>query len=112
MLRLSSFFALAGVILVLCNLPPDPDNPSNSAVFLSLKSSTGLENRDIIVDSVGREIEVSVIYFLPGYIKSTSLKIVSTEGVTEFDTILVSVSNGSMDTLRVNKVLQYPGRKK
>jgi uncharacterized protein (TIGR02145 family)/uncharacterized repeat protein (TIGR02543 family) len=112
MLRLSSFFALAGVILVLCNLPPDPDNPSNSAVFLSLKSSTGLENRDIIVDSVGREIEVSVIYFLPGYIKSTSLKIVSTEGVTEFDTILVSVSNGSMDTLRVNKVLQYPGEKK
>ncbi|MBN1601037.1 MAG: InlB B-repeat-containing protein [Chitinispirillaceae bacterium] len=112
MLRLASYFALVGAIFLLCNLPPDPDNPSNSAVFLSLKSSNGLTNRDIIVDSIGREVEISVIYFLPSYIKSTSLQIVSSEGVTEFDTTLVSVSNGSMDTLRVNKVMQFPGEKK
>jgi fibronectin type 3 domain-containing protein len=99
--------------LVYCiDLPDDPDNPSNSDVEISLESSGGLISEQLIIDTVGEEIKISVIQRLPSYIKNTNLQIQTLEGTMEWDTTLFTGSKEYCDTIEIVKRIMIAGDKK
>ena len=71
--------------------PPNPYDPSNTKIYLTLESSTGVISADTLTDSVGNTIKVGITANLPSYVDSIGLKFYSSEGDIEIDTILTNL---------------------
>ncbi|MBN1601945.1 MAG: InlB B-repeat-containing protein [Chitinispirillaceae bacterium] len=104
-------FLLISVALQCINLP-DPDNPSNSAIDLELGASNGFCNKQLIIDTVGENVTISILRFFPAYIKTTTLRIVTLDGVTEWDSTLLIFTTKTEDTINVIKKVITAGDKK
>jgi alpha-tubulin suppressor-like RCC1 family protein len=71
--------------------PPNPYDPSNTKIYLTLESSSGQVSIDTITDSIGNTIKVGITANLPSYVDSIGLKFYSAEGNVEIDTILTNL---------------------
>ena len=70
------------------NAPPNPYDPSNTKLYLTLESSSGVISADTLTDSVGNTIKIGITSNLPADVDSIGLIFYSSEGNIEIDTII------------------------
>ena len=101
------------LLLLSCyDLPTNPDNATNSNVWLSLKSTTGLISEQQVSDTVGNDIEIIVALRYPQYIKKIIVQVLASNDSIEDDTTLVPMSKKYQDTIRFTNTFSVPGGKK
>jgi alpha-tubulin suppressor-like RCC1 family protein len=71
--------------------PPNPYDPSNTKIYLTLQSSSGQVSADTIMDSTGNMVKVGITANFPSYVDSIGLIFYSSEGNVEIDTILTNL---------------------
>ena len=94
------------------DLPTNPDNATNSAVSLSLKSTVGLISEQQVSDTAGNTVEIVIALRYPEYIKSTKVQVLASNDSIEYDTSLISMSKKYQDTIRLVKTFSVPGIKR
>ena len=99
------------IIPFYCTLPEDPHSPPNAKMSIILKGSDGTQSTTFIIDSTGKTIEIGMASFLPEFIDSFNLKIVSPGNPDTLDTIFFSTNNNTTDTLWISYVFSTPGTK-
>ena len=98
------FIAVAVLLLVLlssifnCDLPSDPDDPSNTSVNIVLRTATWRQDSESIVDTVGNAVLVGAALHLPENIDSIGMTI-SGDGTSLFDTVFSDFSPERNDTV-------------
>jgi len=70
------------------NAPPNPYDPSNTRLYLTLETSSGVISADTLTDSVGNTIKIGITSNLPADVDSIGLIFYSSEGNIEIDTII------------------------
>ncbi len=99
--RFAAPFLVVFVVISLilhCQIPQDPADPSNTTVELLIRNSHWLESNLSITDTVDKPIQIGVVICLPENIDSIRLS-VKAEGKSLFDTLLQSFSSGNKDTI-------------
>lgn len=81
--------ALAVLLFILCALPIDPNDPSNTSLDLVVRNSSWDESNTTITDSVGNTLLIGMILHLPSNIDSVRLHIVNEEETTVADTLFI-----------------------
>jgi hypothetical protein len=68
--------------------PPNPYDPSNTKLNLTLESSSGVIIADTLVDSVGNTIKVGITTNFPDYVDSIGITVFTSDGINDIDTVL------------------------
>ncbi len=108
--------SICALILVFrCELPQDPDDPSNAKVILLLRNSRWEQSNLSISDTVGNTIQIGLAIHLPFCMDSIRLSIQS-ETDTLFDTTIRTFNPGrdvvcKVDGKSIHGNLQFPRRK-
>jgi uncharacterized repeat protein (TIGR02543 family) len=115
---LSLFFiallaAIAGLFLFSCTTPSNPYDPSNTKIYLTIKSPTGLANADSLTDTVGNMISVGITANFPDYVDSIGITVYSSpDGNIDMDTVLKRlIPLKNKDTLWYKFTFATSGRK-
>ena len=105
------YFSLFLFIVLSCSeVPLNPYNPSNVTLTTVLKSSSQETAENVIQDSIGHIVRVGFVCFMPKFIDSIELKIISNLSTVEKDTVFKIISNStSYDTIWYNKSFSYGG---
>ncbi|MBN1576183.1 MAG: immunoglobulin domain-containing protein [Chitinispirillaceae bacterium] len=93
-----------------CALPQDPNDPSNTSVTATLRTSDWTQNTTTVSDTVGNAILVGAVINLPANIDSLGMKITD-NGTTVFDTMFREFDSGSRDTIWKKIYFMTPGAK-
>ena len=96
--------------ILLCTLPEDPNDPSNTSVSILLQASKWKTADSFIEDTAGNVIRIGAALFLPGNIDSIGLTITA-EGKTLTDTMLRDLPPVTRDTIWKEIVFYNAGNK-
>lgn len=102
------FFAL--FILLNCETPQNPGNPSNTTISILLRSSKWKEHNSSIEDSIGNVIKIGAVLYLPENIDSIRITFSDSDGIF-FDTVVTSFNSTMHDTVWKEIQFQTPGNK-
>jgi len=94
-------------------VPENPYNPSNSKIWLTLKSASGRASVDSLNDSVGNIVTIGITANLPEYIDSIGISVYSSpDGNFDVDTVLKKITPlQNRDTLWYKVAFATSGRK-
>lgn len=87
------------IIMSCAELPSNPDNPSNTAVSLLLKSSTGVSGPEMVIDSVGKSVEIMALLRYPEHVNFVKFDVFDEKGTLDSTCTFAASKNVSFDTV-------------
>ena|GEM_PF-1365229 len=107
-----SLFLLFSLILLSCRtLPVNPYNVNNADISILLTSSSGIKNESLIIDTLGRNVEIKVVCKMPEFIDSVRVQLLETNKTIAEDTVVNIASTGDKDTLTFTFSIKTSGDK-
>ena len=105
--------AIAGLFFSCTTAPSNPYDLSNTKIYLTLKSTTGMGSADSLTDTVGNTISLGITANFPDYVDSIGITVYSSpDGNIDMDTVLKKViALKNKDTLWYKFTFVSSGRK-